>query len=309
MNALLQRWEMNYKTCAKILFFLLLVVCIPIGLYRFKGGYSLSKIISQQPHQILWSARPEVFEKIVHLLDQPFTYAGSGGTSFAFLGKDGNTILKLFKHQHLQAPSWLFAFSFPGMGELFRLEKILYREAKHHHKRIKFFFTSCAIAYDELKNETGLLFLALHKDPRYKKTVTLIDRLGSSLQVDLSQTEFAIQRRAIPLLEHLQILIDQGHILNAQQALESLVSLLAKRSSKGIADRDPHLSLNFGFIENQAVEFDIGSFSKEPHLSTASEVKKELFFATYELRQWLQDRSPMLQEHLCRLIAEFCNSL
>ena len=132
--------------------------------------------------------------------------------------------------------------------------------------------------------------------------MALIDRLGFSLKIDLSQTEFAIQRCVIPLFDYLLPLIENGRMGESKQAIDSLVSLLRTRCSKGIGDRDPHLGLNFGFIDGQAIEYDIGSFSRDPGFSHPAHVKKELFFATYELRQWLEKHSPILLEHLLKTI-------
>jgi hypothetical protein len=223
----------------------------------------------------------------------------SGGTSFAFLGADGSTVLKLFKHQHLTSESWLFNIRLPH--DVPRIQKIIKRESQLHHKRTPFFFTSCTLAYRELKDETGILFLPLHKDPRFHKRIRLIDRLGYALEVDLSQTEFALQRRATPLFDHLKSLLDEDRLLDAKQAIQSLIHLLEKRCRKGIADRDPHLSLNFGYVDGQVIEFDIGSFSSHPLLAHEAAVKKELFFATYELRQWLEKRSPELLKEILNL--------
>lgn len=285
---------------------LLLVVSFHVALYRLKGGYSLLKIHSSLPSSCaLWKLQNQDlsdFQQIAHLLDQPFHFLSSGGTSFAFLGTDGHTILKLFKHQHLTQDSWLFRISLPGICDRFRIEKILFMEEKQHHKRTHFFFLSCKIAYEHLRQETGLLFLTLHKDPAYAKKVTLIDKLGFSLAIDLSETEFAIQRCVTPLFDYLLPLIHTGQIEHAQRTIDSLVSLLATRCTKGIADRDPHLGLNFGCIDAQTIEYDIGSFSWDPKLVDPCHIKKELFFATYELRQWLECHCPQLLEHLYEIL-------
>jgi hypothetical protein len=256
----------------------LILAALPIVLYRYKGGYLRFKIVSRLESDAVLPAEEPSFKTFAPLLDQPFYFMGSGGTSFAFLGKDKYTVLKLFKHQHLT----------PRTGALKR----------HRHKSLLFFFTSCAIAYEELREETGLLFLTLHKSKRHQKVVHLIDRLGLTLKIDLSQTEFALQRRAAPLFAHLDTLLQKGNVDEARVIINGLIDLLAKRASKGIADRDPHLSLNFGVVDTKVIEYDIGSFSREPCLALPSHFKKELFFSTYELRDWLSARSPLLLEYL-----------
>jgi hypothetical protein len=278
---------------------LLILAGLYIAQHRIRGGYSLAKIHSTlSTTGSLHENEIGRFQELTPLLEQPFYFLSSGGTSFAFLGKDGKTILKLFKHQHLTSDSWLLHTALPGLCDILRLQKILFREQKQHHKRIPFFFKSCAIAYQRLREETCMLFLTLHKEPRCAKIVTLIDRLGVKLTIDLSQTEFALQRFVTPLFDHLKALIQSGQHELAKQAIDSLIALLRRRCEMGIADRDPHLGLNFGFLDGKAAEYDIGSFSPDSRMALPAQIKKEIFFTTYELREWLQQYSPLLLDQL-----------
>src|ERR1700688_2436309 len=64
----------------------------------------------------------------VYFLAQPFTYFDSGEQFYAFIGADGKTILKFLKHYH------------------------------HLQKRnLTPVLESCQIAYDELREQTGLI--------------------------------------------------------------------------------------------------------------------------------------------------------
>lgn len=287
----------RYRVAALVLIPLLLFA-VYIAQHRLRGGYSRAKIQSTLSAHSFLETDIDRFQELQPLLDQPFDFLSSGGTSFAFLGRDGKTILKLFKHQHLTPTSWLLDTALPGRSDLWRIHKILQKEHKHHHKRIPFFFTSCAIAYEALRAETGMLFLTLRKDPRCAHTVTLVDRLGFKLPIDLSQTEFALQQFVTPLFDYLLPLIEQEQLKRAKEAIDSLIALLRTRCEKGIADRDPHLGLNFGFLDGRAVEYDIGSFSWDPQIASSKEVKKEIFLASYELREWLEEHCPQLAEEL-----------
>src|SRR5438132_613848 len=104
-----------------LLFLLLFVIGADVALYRIKGGYSLAKIRSNLP-RFSESKEQDIlqFAQVFPLLDQPFHFLSSGGTSFAFLGKDGKTILKLFKHQHLTQNSCLFRSALPGSCDILR---------------------------------------------------------------------------------------------------------------------------------------------------------------------------------------------
>src|ERR1700722_9090601 len=97
------------RIALKMCLSLLVLLGITIAVYRFRGGYSLKKITSHLSESVQCTPKDiEKFMEIKNVLDQPFYFLGSGGTSFAFLGKDGKTVLKFFKHQHLSKPCFLF---------------------------------------------------------------------------------------------------------------------------------------------------------------------------------------------------------
>src|ERR1700733_14130066 len=112
------------------------------------GGFRASKLVSSLPSSL--STPPA---EVDALLDQPFRYFGKGGTCLVFLGADGKTVLKLFKHQHLFSKSALFHIALPGIADLWRVQKIAATQKKHAHKRCDFFLGSCAMAYASLKEE------------------------------------------------------------------------------------------------------------------------------------------------------------
>lgn len=281
----------------KLMISLLGILLVGIGLERLyayqHGGFSLNKVLSKLENtESEWL--PSDIDSLLH---QSFRYIGSGGTCFAFLGQDGKTVLKLFKHQHLSPRSLFYKFPFPLPLERMRLAQILKKENEQQHKRLPFLFNSCALAHRHLQQETGILYLCLKKNPLNPHVLTLIDRWGFSHQLPLSQTEFALQKKAIPLFSHLQQLLNVGKINECKTALNALLSQIAQRARKGIADRDPNLCINFGYCEARAIEFDIGSFfSASPF--TPFSLARELFFCTHTLQKWLEKESPELLHYL-----------
>jgi hypothetical protein len=271
-----------------------LLLCGIHRIYSFQnGGFCAAKLRSPlTPH--LATPPPNVDT----LLQQPFHYLGSGGTSFAFLGEDGKTVLKLFKHQHLFQKSYLFHLAFPGMTDYLRIRKILRTRTKHAHKHHAFFFSSCHLAYTQLKEETGLLYLCLRPNPHFTHPIRLIDAWGIAHTIDLAQTEFALQRKADLCFPYLQNLLRTGDKEALKQATSALVHHIRCRCRQGIGDRDPNLLLNFGFIDHKAVEFDLGSFFPDPALQNPLEEAKEVFFSTYTLREWLGREAPELLTQL-----------
>ncbi len=261
--------------------------------YRQNRGFRVSKLLSGQ--QSVDSPPPEGIDT---LLDQSFRYLGAGGTSFVFLGEDGKTILKVFKHHQLFFKHPLWRVVFPGATDAWRIRKILFREKEHRHKRHLSFFSSCALAFEKLKEETGLIYLCERPNRHFNREITLYDAWGIPHRFDLSQTEFALQKKATLLFPYLKEHIRQGRFDEARQAIDAFISLIVLRCKKGIGDRDPNLSINFGFIEKTAIEFDLGSFYSDPSLNTPFRVAKEVFFTTFALQKWLEAESPELLNYL-----------
>ncbi|MFI5334744.1 MAG: hypothetical protein ACHQT8_06260, partial [Chlamydiales bacterium] len=138
--------------------------------------------------------------------------------------------------------------------------------------------------------ETGLLYLHLAKTDENLPIVTLIDKLGIAHRVALDELPFLAQKRAEKLLP----ILEGAH---GKEALSSLLQLIRTRCAKGVADRDPTLLKNFGFVEGKAVVIDLGSFSKDPFLKAPNRAKVELFYETLPLRCLLTKKFPDLLPH------------
>jgi hypothetical protein len=163
-------------------------------------------------------------------------------------------------------------------------------------------FTSYQIAYNTLREETGLLHLHLNQTPGLNLSLDLVDKLDIHHTLNLDNYSFILQKRAKPSYPTLQEWIDANQIDQAKEALSSLVSVLKMRGQKGIYDKDPDLNTNFGFIGTQSIQIDVGRF--RDRLKTPSRAGKpaldqeELIRITDNLHQWLMERSPELDQHL-----------
>lgn len=262
-------------------------------------GFALSKLISKQP-----SIHLPPCTEVDAMLNQAFHWMSSGGTCYVFLGEDGKTILKFFKYHQLYYKHLFWHVVFPGVADAWRIRKILSREKKHWHKRHPSFFDSCTLVAEHLKEDTGLIYLCSQPNLHFNRDIQLIDAWGISRNFNLSQTGFALQKKAHLLFPYLEELLHGKQMEKAKQAIHSLVSLIARRCEKGIGDRDPNLRINFGFIDGQAVEFDLGSYYSDPSLHSPFRTAREIFFTTVNLQKWLEKHSSELLEYLLSLIAE-----
>jgi hypothetical protein len=258
-----------------VLRLLIFVLCF-YGTARFckkqTGSFTIARISSDLPYHPEWDVKPANEEEIKKLLSQPYRFLGKGAQSFVFASEDGTAVIKFFRHHHLKKNSKL---------------------AKD--------FGSYKLAYDQLRNETGLLYLHLNKTSHLNQTLDLIDKIGIHHPIELDRYEFLVQKRAALSYVALQQWIDEGKISEAKEALTSLVQLLAKRALKGIHDKDPDLNTNFGFIGLESIQFDIGRFKlrQTPH------DPQELIRITDNLHQFLMQRAPELDEHLKKELNQY----
>lgn len=276
------------KKFFKILLGLLIFVALERFCYKQTAGFRYEKIHSDLPFNPEW----EVSIKLPPegLLDAPFTFLGSGVQCYVFESQDKKTVLKVFKHYHAwPSNDVLRDLPLPNFLENYRSKTLRAR-----YSRLNSIFTSCKIAMEELQKETGMLYLHLNQTRHLNKTLILVDKIGNQHMIDLDRTAFLLQKKGDLVFSTLQRFMDYGEVAAAKEAIHSLIELISSRCEKGIANSDPIIHRNFGYLENQAIEIDVGSFAYNPHMKKTYSQKRELFFETRELEEWLENRYPQL---------------
>lgn len=246
------------KVCVAFLIF--------IGIHQYCmyqiGDFEIRQVLSDLENKPEWET---AFEPHEHLLSQTFSFLGMGDQAYAFLGEDKKTVLKLFKHYDAQGK----------------------RPLDH-------IFESCQLAYNELREETGLLYLHLNKEP-YSRYITLIDKLGFSHIIDINATEYALQKKADNLIfPAIAQLLKKQDISATKNHIHSLFNLIAKRCCKGIGDRDTALRRNYGFLYSQPIAIDIGSYYCNESLKDPINARAEIAHKTRRLERWLKKHYPEL---------------
>lgn len=205
---------------------------------------------------------------ILHLPKGPYRLIDSGLQCYVFVSPDETSILKVFRHHpyHL----------------------------KPHANPIKQFstvITSLEITQELLKDETGSLYLHPKPTTHLKQEVTLIDRIGNTYSLDLDTAAFAVQKKGLRAQDYIKKLLDKENLAEAKAALRDLFSLTRMIHDKGIVDLDPKMHRNLGFIDDQAVELDIGAFQKPAAPPSWHTFRHTLIKETEELREWLSTYS------------------
>lgn len=261
--------------------------------HRQTDGFQLHKIRSEHPFRKEWQTAG--FEELPSLLSQPFTYLGSGGQSYAFVSQDRKVVLKLFKMHHLHQYPFLEHLPLPSP-----LSHLRDRLLKNQKEKLDNLFASCHLAFDQLKEEAGLLHLQLNPRPDSTLCVTIIDKIGIAHSLSLTDIPFALQLYAKNPFKELRLHIKRGEIQQAREIVKGIVDALKTRYEKGILDRDPALRRNIGLLDHRALFIDIGAFALSP--ISEQQRQEQLSRETRRMERWLAKRSPELKKYLNDLI-------
>lgn len=267
----------------------LLVPFLIWGIERFchaqTDGFSIVRIRNHLPFRAEWEVDASAdFAKIQPFLNQQFYYLAKGAQAYAFVSEDGKFVLKLFKHHRMRPSLWA-----PFLPQYFSEKKTAKREALLNHD-----YASYLIAYEKLRDETGLLYLHLNKTSHLKQKLTLVDKLGITHTIALDDTSFLIQKKATLAVSVLKQLREEGNLSLAQEKIADLLNLIVKRCQKGIFDKDPDFFTNFGFCENEAIQIDVGRFQNDISRSSQEIYHVDLIHAFDPLKKWLELHYPEL---------------
>ena len=268
------------------------------------GGFRTYEIESSMPNSALWEIEPlnsSLEKSIEKILDQPFFFLDGGGQSYAFLSSDGKTVLKFFRHDHPLSPKRVLEYvRLPFGWDSFRLKLLNYKSRKEISPLLK----SAKLAYDELKEETGLLYIHLNKTKDKFKKVVVVDKIGVRHNIDLDATEFVLQKKVNLLFPSILALMHEQKVEEAKVLIDSLIRCLERSCQKGIGNTDGALKRNFGCLEGHTLGLDFGSLVRDPSLTDPAKAQVEIIKKTARLARWLKKYYPSLYSFYESRIAE-----
>lgn len=248
---------------------------------KVTDGFTVGKL-----GEVFLDESPVKFDE--SFLTQEYHYWGKGGQSYVFLSEDGQYILKFFRGSKLKN------LSLPPRTAQ-RLRKYLDQQAKMRQT-----LQSYAIAHRLLKEESGIVAVHLSPTDSLTSELTLVDRSMIRHRLNANRYPFVIQKRADLVKQTISQLMDRGEIASAKIALKSLFSLIEKQRELGIADNDPNLVKNFGFIGSKPIQIDGGSFSLGVSLSN-----DRLSHSKEDLQNWINRYYPELSEDFKKVYEDF----
>ncbi|MBS0649111.1 MAG: hypothetical protein JSS10_07820 [Verrucomicrobia bacterium] len=249
----------------------LLLLAIERLCYFQTGGFILSKMLLDTSYPSTLSTVSDPF------FSEPLTFIGAGKQFYAFETADHQYVVKFMKFSRRRPLPWLEKLPLPFFLHDWKTNYLAQRA-----KRLAHLETSSRLALNLLSEEAGLIpYIPV------AKTATLIDKLGISHRIDLSQTQFLIQKKAVSFTDYLQQNPSEAHPL-----ITSYLQTLASQCHKGICNLDPVLERNYGVAEHRMILMDIGSLLAHPKMHSSTGIRREIFIESLPLRDWLQRHHP-----------------
>lgn len=259
------------------------------------SAFSLTKVRSPFEASPKWETEKlSAFEavEVDKILSQDFNYLGSGAQCYAFISADGNHVLKFFKVKHLVPKKWLKLLPIPGLAN-YRYQKI--------EKRIlakEELFRSYKMAFEELREDTGLVYIHLNKTKGMHGRIKLYDRMRNCFVASLDDYEFVIQKKAQLVQDRITAFMQKGESEDALEAIYALLRQVVSQCKQGFIDRDSGISHNYGFVGDRVVHFDMGRIVKDEKAKEPGFYQREVMRVGQKLECWLSDYYPELVPYL-----------
>jgi hypothetical protein len=238
----------------------------------------------------------EVKKEASEILNQPFTYLSYGGQSTVYESLDKKYVIKFFNPRTVIKENWFHQFA-----KLRRLNSLKWITNTYFRQklRLKKYFLRYELAFKDLKEETGLVYVHLDPSTCLSKTLELTDKEGNFCQFNLDAYPFVLQKKVELTMHHLDRLLKNGDIDGAKESVKQIYELFLSRAQKGYTDRLQTLYKNYGFFEGRAVQLDVGRIRKIPAI--AENPKREMERVVSNIAPSLahySELAPVLQECL-----------
>ena len=276
------------------LLFLLLILTRAFYYWR-SDGFSLIRIsyVPEKTNNELAMPSLKKQKELSKICSHHFTYLGKGSQAYAFISKDRQYVLKLFKYYHLKPIPWM-----DSLPLFYPLNEVLNERLDRRYKKAAHTLNSYKIANNLIPDECGLIFMQITPSESFTLPVTITDKIKRTYQIDLSKHGFMLQKRVNLVLPTLEKWIKKGEIHKAKKFIRSLLEIIITRSLKGVQDQDPDVYKNAGVFDTQAFFIDVGGFHINDHAKQQVVYANDIRKITLKLTQWLKPRSPELVQFL-----------
>ncbi len=266
--------------------FLVLIIAVflfPLAAKRATHGFRLGKLsldVYSNPGWETKAATQEQLKIMREIFAKPLRYLDRGAQSFVFSSEDSKFVVKLFRCAPSVHPfrNWVRSMI---LGKSQKLDCAQKNDA---------FFSAYKLAFEQGSDLTGLFYVHLNQTDQLLPEAVFIDAVGRKHALDMNRYRFAIQYRGHSLRETFaKVAYDN---VKCERLIDSLISLLYDRIGRNIRNTDKKVAANFGFIGDQAVEWDCGNYKYDKELCNADLQQMEAENFLLPLRRFIGQVAP-----------------
>jgi hypothetical protein len=241
---------------------------------RSNDNFHISSTSNNMSNHPTWEISPlsepdqQLLDKI---LDQPFQYIGKGTQSYVFKSNDEKYVVKLFKFKHMKS-SWILEF----LPEWEFMKEYREKNLEKKNALVVELFSGYKLGYEELKGDTGLIYLHLNKTKNFDRKLNAYDKMGTKWDIDLNPISFVVQENVTTTQKILNEAFKKNDLALAKKRISQIFELYLREYSKGIYDFDHGVFDNTGFIGEKAVHIDLGRLKKDEKMKLPEYYKQDL---------------------------------
>jgi hypothetical protein len=280
----------------KRIFFIFLgifvVISISKGWHILTSGFQTNKILPPRDCICSKNELPKnLDEEFLSIFDQEYKYLGKGCQAYVFESADKKYVVKFLRHHKYKPPFWI---NFGVIGKGYRERIVNYKKG-----RVKNAFQSYLMSYEDLKEETGVVYLHLGETNYFNRILTIRDRFLRKRFIELDKMHFVVQIRVNKLGPKLLELSRKNKILEAKVLIDGYFNVIKKRCLKGIKNVDHSGYLrNMGYIGERIFEMDLGGYRKREVILTKKGFENEFTYFAKRFKKWGKEKAPNLEGYI-----------
>ena len=241
-----------------------------------------------------WSikASPQQERFFYMISQQTLRWLGRGMQAVVFETQDEKYVVKFFQlgrmHEDIDQPTL--------RSVLFGESKEKRQEQINHREEI---FSSSKMCFEDLQEETGIVYVHLNRSRDRIHAMRLVDRYGQSHRIRGDETSFLVQKKARYLVPTITSYMEKGQVDRAKARIDQVFTLLLSLARKGYVDNDDALirNNNIGLTEERAIYIDTGHLYRIKNLDAAERMKYEFQVRLDPFEKWLRVAYPELAAH------------
>jgi hypothetical protein len=166
-------------------------------------------------------------------------------------------------------------------------------------KRKEEIFSSSKMCFEDLQDETGIVYVHLNRTRDLVHTIRIVDKNGQSHRIHGDETSFLVQKKGRYLIPTIVGHMEKGQADQARDRIDQVFDLLLSLAKKGYVDQDDCLirNNNIGLTEDRAIYIDTGHLFRVPNLDVAKRMNYEFEIRLDPFEKWLRVAYPELAAH------------